>query len=54
MASLLRDRGLLEEARGEAQGLLRDARKVGSPSGRWLMDAARARFSEKIAWMDRA
>jgi ATP-dependent DNA helicase RecG len=54
VASLLRDRMLLEDARGEAARLLSDAAAAGAPPGRWLIEAARDRFSQKIAWMDRA
>lgn len=55
VASLLRDRRLLEEARREAEGLLESVREgVAPPAARLLTEAARERFAEKIAWMDRA
>ncbi|OFW60611.1 MAG: ATP-dependent DNA helicase RecG [Actinobacteria bacterium RBG_16_64_13] len=55
VASLLRDRKLLEEARAEAGTLLREAGTgVLSPPLREVVEAARARFAQKIAWMERA
>jgi ATP-dependent DNA helicase RecG len=54
VASLLRDRALLEEARAEAQVLL--ARKTSAdaaPALRLLFEAADARFGTKMQWMDR-
>ena len=54
VASLLRDRKLLEEARAEATRLLAEESAPEWPPTLWLLQAARARFAEKIAWMDRA
>jgi ATP-dependent DNA helicase RecG len=54
VASLLRDRKLLEDAREEAARLLGDEAAFDRPQMRWLLEAARQRFSQKIAWMDRA
>lgn len=54
VASLFRDRALLEEARSEAEAMLRTAAKKGaSPSLGMVMEAAEARFGEKIRWMNR-
>jgi ATP-dependent DNA helicase RecG len=54
VASLLRDRALLEEARTEAQSLLA-ARGEGMSGGALdlLFEAAEDRFGSKIGWMDR-
>lgn len=55
VASLLRDRGLLEEARSEAGVLLGRTRgPVPYPPVVQALEAARTRFGRKIAWMDRA
>jgi len=54
VASLLRDRRLLEEARVEAQRVLAAERAAPSPPQSMLVEASRARFAQKIAWMDRA
>ena len=54
VASLLRDRRLLEEARVEAQRVLAAERAAPSSPRSLLVEASRARFSQKIAWMDRA
>jgi ATP-dependent DNA helicase RecG len=54
VASLIRDRTLLEEARTEAARLQESDRLEASPMSRWVKEAARARFRERIAWMDRA
>ncbi|MBN1321855.1 MAG: ATP-dependent DNA helicase RecG [Thermoleophilia bacterium] len=54
VASLIRDRGLLEEARAEAETLLAKAlRSRPSASARYALEAARARFGDKMTWMDR-
>jgi len=54
VASLFRDRALLEEARAEAARLLREAAEGRAPaSTRLVMEAAEARFGEKIRWMER-
>jgi ATP-dependent DNA helicase RecG len=55
IASLLRDRKLLEEARGEASGLL-EAWERGQADVRlrMTMDASAERFAEKLEWMERA
>jgi len=54
VASLMRDRKLLEEARSEAQRLLERDRVDPSPMSRWVREAAQLQFRERIAWMDRA
>ncbi len=55
VASLLRDRGLLEEARTEAEALLARARSKHTPAAvRYVLEAAEARFADKITWMERA
>ena len=54
VASLLRDKKLLEEARAEAERLVAGSSPGSPPQVRWVLEAARARFSQKIAWMDRA
>jgi ATP-dependent DNA helicase RecG len=55
VASLIRDRALLEEARAEAEALLQQAAAGHMPASvRLVLDAAEARFGEKIRWMDRA
>ena len=54
VASLIRDRRLLEEARAEAERLLEADRAEPSPMSRWVRDAAQLQFRERIAWMDRA
>ena len=54
VASLLRDRGLLEEARTEAQKVLEAWRvpaTVGSVTA--LLEAAEDRFGRKIRWLER-
>lgn len=54
VASLIRDRALLEEARAEAQNLLSKAlRSRPSPTAGYALDAARARFGGKMTWMGR-
>jgi ATP-dependent DNA helicase RecG len=55
VASLLRDRALLEEARAEAQKVL-EAGDVMATGGSisWLLDAAEDRFGRKIRWLERA
>jgi ATP-dependent DNA helicase RecG len=55
IASLLRDRKLLEEAREEAAGLL-EAWERGETDARlrMTMDASAERFAEKLEWMERA
>jgi ATP-dependent DNA helicase RecG len=52
VASLLRDRRLLIEARGEAEVLLGEGAKSGSSAP--VFEASQARFGGKIAWMERA
>ncbi len=54
VASLLRDRHLLEEARAEAKNLVMgpQARSTGPAEG-LLFEAAAARFGERMGWMDR-
>jgi ATP-dependent DNA helicase RecG len=52
VASLLRDRRLLIEARGEAETLLEKGAE-GGPSA-LVLEASQARFGGKIAWMERA
>lgn len=54
VASLVRDRRLLEEARTEAEKVFSRPDWLALPQYRWLVEAARERFSAKIAWMDRA
>ncbi len=54
VASLVRDRKLLEEARAEATELLACETPGEWAPNRWLLEAARERFAAKIAWMDRA
>lgn len=54
VASLFRDRALLEEARSEAEVVLQMAAQCfKGASVRLLLEAAEARFGEKIRWMDR-
>ncbi len=55
VASLLRDRALLEEARAEAQCVLDglDARLHGAGSIAVLLEAADDRFGKKISWLER-
>jgi RecG-like helicase len=50
VASLLRDRRLLEEAREVAESLLGGAGR-GAPA--LLLEAAEARFGSKITWVER-
>jgi ATP-dependent DNA helicase RecG len=52
VASLLRDRRLLIEARGEAEALLRTGAKSGSSAP--VFEASQARFGDRISWMERA
>ena len=55
VASLLRDRSLLEDARAEARVLLEQSGGPAAPAPvRWVVEAARERFADKIAWMDKA
>jgi ATP-dependent DNA helicase RecG len=55
VASLVRDRGLLEEARREAEELLAKARGKNTPATvRYVLEAAETRFAGKITWMARA
>jgi ATP-dependent DNA helicase RecG len=55
VASLLRDRRLLEEARAEAESMLAKARGRTTPAAiRRVLEAAESRFGDKIAWMKRA
>lgn len=54
IASLARDRRLLEEARAEAEELVAVAGKArASAVLAWLKEAAEARFGTKIQWMER-
>jgi ATP-dependent DNA helicase RecG len=54
VASLLRDRVLLEEARAEARCLLEHlGRPEGLRMGRLLVEASEERFGQKVGWMDR-
>jgi ATP-dependent DNA helicase RecG len=54
VASLLRDRKLLEEARSEAKRLLeREDFATGDAGDRLLFEAAAVRFGEKMGWMER-
>lgn len=54
VASLFRDRKLLEEARAEATDLLKREAAGRSPAAvRFVLEAAEARFGEKIRWMER-
>jgi ATP-dependent DNA helicase RecG len=54
VASLLRDRALLEEARTEAEAqLARKPLAEVAPALRLLFEAADARFGERMQWMDR-
>jgi len=54
VASLLRDRRLLEEARREAEMLLaRDAAETYSAPVEAVIEAARGRFGGKIEWIER-
>jgi ATP-dependent DNA helicase RecG len=54
VASLLRDRGLLEEARTIATRVLaRVDRGVVSPQDSFLLEAAEDRFGSKVDWVDR-
>jgi ATP-dependent DNA helicase RecG len=55
VASLIRDRRLLEEARTEAEALLAKTRGKTNPCPiRQLVEAADARFGGKMSWMERA
>ncbi len=55
VASLLRDRRLLEDARREAERLMDRAAGAEAPvPARFVVEAARERFARKIDWMDRA
>jgi ATP-dependent DNA helicase RecG len=54
VASLLRDRALLEEARAEARALVEHLTTQSGLRGlRLLLEAAQARFGKKVGWMDR-
>ncbi len=54
VASLLRDRKLLEEARTVAESLLKTAGGARTPVRvRCLLEAAQGRFGDKMTWMDR-
>lgn len=55
VASLLRDRRLLEDARREAVRVLQSARDhTAAVPVKEMIEAARSRFGERIAWMERA
>jgi ATP-dependent DNA helicase RecG len=54
VASLLHDRALLEEARGEAEMRLKDGTAESMGSGvAMLLEAAEERFGEEIPWLER-
>jgi ATP-dependent DNA helicase RecG len=55
VASLVRDRGLLEEARGIAESLLGEGAGGEAPAASLalLLEAAEARFGAKITWVER-
>ncbi len=54
VASLVRDRALLEEARAEAVLILKRAGAGETPASLgYVFDAAEARFGGRIRWMDR-
>jgi len=55
VASLVRDRGLLEEARGLAESLLAEGAGGEAPAAplALLLEAAEARFGAKITWVER-
>lgn len=53
VASLVRDRALLEEARAEAAAVLAAAPAAGSAGLSMLLEAAEERFGGKIPWLER-
>jgi ATP-dependent DNA helicase RecG len=54
VASLMRDRSLLEQAREEALALIEASRAGGVPViDRLLFEASEARFGAQVGWLDR-